>query len=70
MPIINVNHASPLTVDQIEALMAGLTEVYTAVTKSNASAVHVLVQQVPSDRWGLGGESLAARNSRAGAVTT
>lgn len=69
MPIINVNHASPLTVDQIEALMAGLTEVYTSVTKSNASAVHVLVQQVPADRWGVGGESLAVRNSRAAAAS-
>lgn len=64
MPIINVNHASPLTEQQIEALMEGLTEVYTSVTKSNPAAVHVLVQQVPTERWSVGGESLSKRNAK------
>jgi len=64
MPIINVNHASPLTAEQIEALMEGLTEVYTSVTKSNPAAVHVLVQQVPKDRWAVGGESLSKRHAQ------
>ncbi|OYD61182.1 tautomerase family protein [Rhodococcus sp. OK302] len=64
MPLINVNHASSLTTEQIEALMVGLTDVYTSVTHSNPGAVHVLVQQVPSDRWSVGGESLSRRNSQ------
>ncbi|WP_228002822.1 tautomerase family protein [Nocardia australiensis] len=64
MPIINVNHASPLTAEQIEALMAGLTDVYTSVTNSNPAAVHVLVQQVPTERWAVGGESLSRRNAK------
>ncbi|CAM3177246.1 tautomerase family protein [Prescottella defluvii] len=64
MPLINVNHASDLTREQIEELMERLTDVYTSVTNSNPAAVHVLVQHVPTDRWSVGGESLARRNAR------
>ncbi|MDC3729203.1 MULTISPECIES: tautomerase family protein [Nocardiaceae] len=64
MPIIRVNHASPLTETQIEALMKELTDVYTSVTNSNPGAVHVLVEHVPADRWAVGGESLTARRSK------
>lgn len=64
MPLINIHHASDLTGDQIEELMERLTEAYASVTNASPSAVHVLVQQVPADRWGVGGESLARRKAR------
>lgn len=61
MPLIHVNHASALTSEQIESLMSGLTEIYTSVTNANPEAVQVLIQQIPADRWAVGGRSLADR---------
>lgn len=61
MPLINVNHASPLTEQQLDELISRLTETYTAVTGAKAESVQVLVHAVPAERWGIGGQSLAAR---------
>ncbi|GAA4685588.1 tautomerase family protein [Gordonia humi] len=62
MPIINVKHASPLSAEQIDQLIASITEVYVSITNATASSVQVLIDQTPAERWGIGGQSLANRN--------
>jgi 4-oxalocrotonate tautomerase len=65
MPLIKVNHASPLSPDVVEKLLSTLTTAYTDATGSDPAAVQVLIERVPAEQWGIGGESLAARSARA-----
>ncbi|MFE3168872.1 4-oxalocrotonate tautomerase family protein [Streptomyces sp. NPDC059224] len=64
MPLIRVNHASPLTPDTVEQLISALTTAYAATTGSDPVALHVLIEQVPPQQWGVGGQSLAARSQK------
>lgn len=64
MPLIQVSHASPLSPDTVEKLLGALTTAYSEVTGSDPGAVHVLLERVPPERWGIGGESLEARAAK------
>lgn len=64
MPIITVTFASPVSDQQADELIQKLTDSYVEVTSAKAEAVHVLLENVPADRWGVGGESLAARRAK------
>ncbi|MBW0113762.1 tautomerase family protein [Pseudonocardia abyssalis] len=63
MPIIAVTHASPLTPEQVEELVATLTDAYVSVAQAKAETVHVLVDRVDPQHWGVGGRTLARRNA-------
>ena len=63
MPLIQVKHASPLSEEQISSLIRDLTEAYVANSNAAAASVHVIVEQVPNTRWGVGGRSLRDRNT-------
>ena len=65
MPLIQVKHASPLSEEQISSLIADLTRTYVANTNAAPGSVHVLVEQVPDSRWGVGGQTLRDRNNAA-----
>lgn len=61
MPLINVNHASAISDEQAEDLIRSLTESYVTVTGADPAAVQVLMMNVPAERWGIGGQTLAQR---------
>ncbi|TQM11542.1 tautomerase family protein [Pseudonocardia kunmingensis] len=63
MPIINIKHASPLTADQADELIASLTDVYASVTQAKPEAIHVLIERVSADRWGVNGRALVHKNA-------
>lgn len=63
MPIIDVHHASSLTDEQAGELIESLTKAFVNVTGANPESLHVLIQQIDSDRWGVGGRTLTARRA-------
>jgi len=55
MPVVIVEMWAGRTVEQKRALVEGLTEVFTKVG-TPASAVHIVIQDVPKTNWGTGGK--------------
>jgi 4-oxalocrotonate tautomerase len=66
MPFIQIALAEGRTPEQIRNLIAGVTEV--AVTTANApkEAVHIIVTEVPADKWSSGDVTLAEKRAAAG----
>ncbi|WP_448627668.1 tautomerase family protein [Geodermatophilus sp. URMC 64] len=63
MPLIRINHAEPLDPPVVENLLRSVTDAYVDATGADPAKVHVLVEQVPTSHWGVGGTSLAARRA-------
>ncbi|MDP8201728.1 MAG: 4-oxalocrotonate tautomerase DmpI [Candidatus Tenebribacter burtonii] len=58
MPIITLENAGTLTVEQKTQLIKKLTDVVVEVTNKSASAVYVRIDEVPRENFGVGGKSL------------
>lgn len=55
MPVVIVEMWSGRTVEQKRALVEGITEVFAKIGTA-ASAVHIVIQDVPKTNWGTGGK--------------
>ena len=58
MPIVTLENAGTLTVEQKTQLIKKLTDVVVEVTNKPASAVYVRIDEVPRENFGVGGRSL------------
>ena len=58
MPIITLENAGKLTIEQKIQLIIKLTEVVVEVTNKPSSAVYVRIDEVPRENFGIGGKSL------------
>lgn len=61
MPYVNIKvtggDGAP-TKEQKEALIKGTTQVLTDVLGKNPKSIHVVIDEVHPDNWGVGGESV------------
>lgn len=57
MPVIAVSLIEGRTDEQLEALIAGLTEAAVAALGAPAASVRVLLNEIPPSHWGVGGVS-------------
>jgi 4-oxalocrotonate tautomerase len=65
MPFINVKLAgTPPTKEQKAELIAEFTNTLARVLGKNPATTVVIIEEVPSENWGIGGETVAERNSR------
>lgn len=65
MPFVNIKITRDgVTKDQKEALIAGVTDLLHDVLGKNPKTILVLIEEVETDNWGIGGESLTARRAR------
>jgi len=65
MPYVNVKVAKgPLTAQQKQQIIAGMTEVLHKVLGKKPASTYVVIEEVDTDNWGVGGESLTARRAR------
>ncbi len=65
MPFVNIKitreGASP---DQKAALIQGVTDLLANVLGKNPATTVVVIEEVDTDNWGIGGESITLRRQR------
>lgn len=65
MPYVNIKITREgATAEQKAALIAGATQLLVDVLGKNPATTVVVIDEVDTDNWGVGGESVTARRAR------
>jgi len=67
MPFINIKvtgGAEAPTAEQKEELIKGATELLQRVLNKNPATTVVIIDEVATDNWGIGGESITQRRRK------
>ena len=66
MPYVNIKITKTgATTQQKAELIKGATELLQRVLNKNPATTVVVIDEVDTDNWGVGGESVTARNAKA-----
>lgn len=66
MPYVNIKITKTgATAAQKAELIKGATELLQRVLNKNPATTVVVIDEVDTDNWGVGGESVTARNAKA-----
>jgi 4-oxalocrotonate tautomerase len=68
MPFVNIKitrTSPPATAEQKAELIKGATELLQRVLNKNPATTVVVIEEVETDNWGVGGETVTARNAKA-----
>jgi len=58
MPYVNIRIAGKATKEQKEKLYEGVTKLLSDVLDKKPSSTYVVIDEVDTDNWGVGGQSL------------
>jgi 4-oxalocrotonate tautomerase len=65
MPYVNIKVTREgVTREQKERLIAGVTRLLTEVLGKNPQTTVVVIDEVETDNWGIGGETVTVRRKR------
>lgn len=65
MPYVNIKVTKEgVTAEQKAALIKGVTDLLVEVLGKNPATTVVVIDEVDTDNWGLGGESITVRRGR------
>ncbi len=65
MPYVNIKITREgATAEQKAELIAGVTQLLQTVLNKNPATTVVVIDEVDTDNWGIGGESVTARRAR------
>ena len=67
MPYVNIRltgGAEAPTAEQKAELIKGVTELLSRALNKNPATSFVIIDEVPMDNWGIGGESVTVRRAR------
>ena len=65
MPYVNIRITKDgATAEQKEKLIAGTTQLLVDVLGKNPQTTFVVIDEVDTDNWGIGGESVTVRRKR------
>jgi 4-oxalocrotonate tautomerase len=65
MPYVNIRITRDgVTAEQKQALIAGATQLLVDVLGKNPKTTVVVIDEVDTDNWGVGGESVTERRKR------
>ena len=65
MPYVNIKVTREgVTPEQKEKLIKGTTDLLRDVLGKNPNTVFVVIDEVDTDNWGVGGETITARRKR------
>ena len=65
MPYVNIKVTNEgVTADQKAELIQGVTDLLKAVLGKNPATTVVVIDEVNTDNWGIGGESVTLRRGR------
>lgn len=68
MPFVNIRLTGgeeALSTEQKANLIAGVTDLLARTLGKNPATTVVIIDEVPMDNWGIGGESVTARRAKA-----
>lgn len=60
MPIVTVKAVGGISEEKKEELMDRITLVLKEVLGKNPEATHVIIEEVPTENWGIRGKTVAA----------
>jgi 4-oxalocrotonate tautomerase len=66
MPYVNIKITPAATAEQKAALIKGVTDLLATVLNKNPETTFVVIDEVESDNWGIGGETVTVRRQRKG----
>ena len=65
MPYVNIKVTNEgVSADQKAQLIKGVTELLENVLHKNPATTVVVIEEVETDNWGIGGESITVRRAR------
>lgn len=65
MPFVNIKITQEgATVEQKAQLIAGVTRLLQDVLGKNPATTVVVIEELPTDNWGIGGEQVSSRRRR------
>jgi 4-oxalocrotonate tautomerase len=65
MPYVNIKITDEqVTGEQKQKLIAGVTELLQTVLNKNPNTTVVVIDEVSTDNWGIGGEQVTVRRKR------
>lgn len=65
MPFVNIKITDDgVTAEQKAQLIAGVTRLLQQVLGKNPATTVVLIEEVPTDNWGIGGETVTQRRQQ------
>lgn len=65
MPYVNIKVTNEgVSAEQKTALIRGVTELLASVLGKNPATTVVVIEEVDTDNWGIGGESVTVRRAR------
>jgi 4-oxalocrotonate tautomerase len=65
MPFVNIKITKDgVTAEQKERVIEGVTQVLADVLGKNPQTTFVLIEEIETDNWGIGGESITVRRKR------
>jgi len=67
MPFVSVRLAGPATKEQKQRVIAEMTDVLVRVLDKNPATTMVVIEELDTDNWGIGGETVTVRRAKAAA---
>ena len=65
MPFVNIKVAKDnVTAEQKSELIKGVTDLLANILGKNPATTAVVIEEIDTDNWGLGGESITVRRQR------
>jgi 4-oxalocrotonate tautomerase len=65
MPYVNIKITEEgVTSEQKEKLIKGVTDLLKDILGKNPATTFVVIEEIPTDNWGVGGEQVTARRKR------
>ncbi|MCC2684158.1 MAG: 4-oxalocrotonate tautomerase family enzyme [Paenibacillaceae bacterium] len=65
MPYVNIRITRGATSDQKETIIRGVTQLLVDVLDKNPATTVVVIDEVDTDNWGIGGETVTKRQQQA-----
>lgn len=64
MPFINIKMTPPASPEQKAEIIKRVTQVMVDVLGKNPANTHVVLETIPTDDWGIAGETVTSRRQR------
>lgn len=64
MPFINIKMTPPATNEQKAEIIKRVTQVMVDVLGKNPANTHIVLETIPTDDWGIAGETVTSRRAR------
>ena len=61
MPYVNIKITPAATAEQKAALIKGVTDLLVTVLNKTPETTFVVIDEIDSDNWGIGGETVTVR---------